>query len=848
MTRKPELVRLSRSTSSPGSEGKGWPSGRAATPTSPFLLSCGRVAGQRGEVIPTANPFDRQQSTTGDRGRLSHGTVYTGVVSDHNLSTGTYVVTVNDESVPGCINAVGMFCGLMGVKTLLRFPVGTSVLLVYTTRAYIIGSFPQDVPDSDSYLGRTVTGMGIEGAIQDTDPNLKREIPSHNAPDDLYEGELEIGFLQGGFLRFLAGMISLGGSERAQIQFFLHRDLARIISRNYEHFSSSGDSKIYDDGRLNQEDNFTSYHHERMGKLAEQDPLVEDPDNFTGEEFDPLATGRWRYTRLQGFVGDLLNTWFTDPAETLGRMTEDAVRSGKTRFHVGTDGTVLVQSCGEIAFERVTRIPVPIRLKHEESGDGVLREEMRKLDRQYLKGWAQGNGGLTEHHVLFRLRDYARHLSQYHSLARIHQLAAMKGEWKVPSEQDTPAPAAGAGEEDRTAANTGELAYYKEVYATFRMFKDGSFLVYDGYGNTIASGPHGVMIDSARHLRFSAAGDISVQAGANLFLGARRHIEVAAHRGGLVLKGRTFLRALAERGSLWLKSDHDPDNGYEPETGDPEAEVAGGRGILLQTSASDIGVRTGGLVRIDSTGEGGMSVNLKGDLTVVTGGIFKFKAGKEAFFNMLGEVKMTFTRWHAQGQSWVMPGIADLTPGAARFSKVVSRTVEALGRLAGPRRPGGIPVSEHGVPLRSHTNHVDIVDPDPDFTVGTVETFEPVTVEDDTETFSWKLLAASEYTWPAPAEDLKPDTDKLYEPLAQQRLRVDLVDGYETWTGAADALLSGIGTGTGTPWPGPSAKWLRVTPVKPRLDVPTGDMPSSFAPATGPGLQAEPVSFRYIPK
>jgi hypothetical protein len=802
----------------------------------------------------TSDPKRRNKQDLGNRGRLTHGTFYEGTIHSCNYSDMTYTVVVaGGETVEGVRDGTGLFNGLIGIKTTNRLSPGTLVLLAEDSNPWIIATAPADTPDLQAYLSRTITGKGYPDAIKTSHPNDSELVPEHNTAEDLYEGEFEMANLLGGFLRFMGFLTTLGIDERNQIEFHMVRDLTRLLSHNFEHFSCDGDRKIYDDGRLNCDDNTTSYDHERMGAVDPFSPKSEVVDALMPDNLDPIRTGRWRFTQLKGFIGDFINSFITDPTVVLGQMTEQAVRSGKSRVHMGQDGTILLQSVSEIAFERVCRIQVPIRIKHEEDPKGVIRKQMDELDKSFLKVWDQ-DSGKSEHHTLFKIREYIRYLNQYQSLARIHQLAAKSGEWKVPSEAETPAPKVTCGEADRESANQGSATYWKDAYATVRIMRDGSILNFDAYGNSTASGPYGIQHASSRHYHVWAAGDIVMKAGASMFLSARRHIEIIAARGGLALKGRTFLRGLCERGTLWLKSDFDPKGTWTPEEGDPEAEVVDQQGIRIHATKGE--ARYLSWLKTQVVIEGPPGDDDSGDFVFSTKGGLKLDVGKDLgmdvskklLVNVGKEVHWTSGDWIAKAKSFLLPGIAMFKSSEIILSRIKTTMLECSGRIAGPENRGKVVDPASKVPYRAHTNHIQIYDGD----AIEVPSDAPETISynfsEPAGSIYWKLLPEEEYQWAdAPDGDVAADADLLYEPLSQQHLRLETPDGYGVWNNACDPLLSGSQTANSQPWPGKSRKWLSHTnPGGPALSKPAPGAATSFTAATQSALTSSGIEFRFL--
>lgn len=796
------------------------------------------------KVRTSTNTGRKRQQTTADRGRLTPGEVVSGIISDYNYQEMTYSVNVRGQTYHGACDMTGVCTSLMGFKVTNRMAPGTNVIIVFGKPCWIIGARAEDAPDVASFMSRTMTGLEYPKAIE-TMEGAPTEVPAHNAPGDLYQGEFEIATLTGTFIRFLMFMTSLGGSERAKIECHLLRDLVRVVSRNFEHFSSSGDFKITDDGRLNMEMNGTSYDHERWGLQSAASPKFQTDSTGMPQDLDPLETGRWRYTMLVGFLGDLFNTWFTDPAATAGKMAEDALRSGKARVHVGQNGSVLVQSCADIVLERVTRVQVPIRLKHEEDPEGVLRKEMDQLDKSFLTMWKTKPE--NEHHQLFKVREYVRYLNQYQTLARIHQLASQKQEWKVPSEEETPPPEVGSKEVDREQANPG-ATYWKDCYSTIRIYKDGSTLILDAYGNATATGPYGIQLSSTRHIHLYAAGDIVQKAGGSVFISARRHVEITANRGSLLLKARTGLRALCEAGTLWLKSDFDPNNPYTPEDGDPEAETTAKQGIRIQA--------TNGEGRWISKLTTRVVVNQAASaLEIITKGLLKLRVDKNVEGKISGSGSLEFMKdlkvkasafsgWFAKGAA--IAGICSLTRSMCKFTRVEANALLARFRIGGPEL-SGMP-KDGTCCYRSHTNHITVYDNPQGINDDlALDDNPPVSrLEDEPSADPWKLVPKEEYVWNNSGLDAD-KTDFDFEPLAQQALRLaEDSSNYQDWPKMTDKLLNAPETAADTPWPGEGFRWKIHNTSMPDLGTPSPQEAASFSASIETPLTSQPPVFKIL--
>jgi hypothetical protein len=760
----------------------------------------------------------------GNRGRPDSSILVTGVVSDYDTTDDTYSVETNGEVIDGCRNMVGPAASFLGLRVSSRIPTGSFVVLLPQDPPLILNTGAIEFADKDHCHDKQMTGTGIKNLFQDT-AGVEPGMPQGHTPNDLAEGEFEWSRANGPLFRFLTGLVALGADDLSKIEFNLHRELVRLTSyRTFQHFSACGDTNEYDDGTLNQEEHGTSYVHERLGLEKEDDEIMsvdEAPDLDEWME----KTGRWRWSKYRGFLGDLVNHWCTDPQQAAGEMLNSAgqYRAGKWREYIGHDGSFLMESCGEIALEKVTRIPVPIRLKHEEDPDGVTRRMVKELDASFLKQWKWDKE--NPHYTAFMLRDYARYLSRFQSLARFHQMAA-KGEFYVPKESQTPQPLDPRIKPDR------EPIVWIDVYATIRIMHDGSIVTVDGYGNTTFSGPPGIIYSSVADIQFYAARDIVHKAGRSVFINGRRHVEIAANRGSILLKARTGLRALVERGVLWLKSDYDPENLYTPEEeGDPEIDEHGDVGLIIQCEKA-----------------GMLSRSLENSIAVTgntdTPGELKIKA--EKFRLNAAEAVVTVDKnLDIKGQK-IRLAVRQIVSDAVNLLWFKGMLKMANGRMElRSLISDSLRVNSTIAATSSTVGEVDAVTilEDPSSPDNTLPEFEPPPAE-VFPSRPWAMFTQEEY---------KP-LEYLYEPLTQQRARLgeDLRRGdapdFKEWDGMTDALLSSSWTSTGgAPWPGKSAQWLSYQPeYDDELGKPAEASCDSFRPVDSKPSLA-PISYRFVP-
>ena len=760
---------------------------------------------------------------TDSRERLIPGKIYPGTVISCSPASNTLTVSVDkqDVALTGCVYAAGIFSGLLGFKLTYFPPQGTRVNVMYGTPAYIVGCIPSDKPDNHGAGSRTITGDPLDrNKLANADGGENQR--NHTAPNDLLEGEFEITNMLGVALTMLTNLAKLSAGDRASVEVHLLNEMVRVVSTTFRHHSSFGDFEIYNNGRLNVVWNGTSYEHESYGQLGPKDPKIPVEGNLTDfTKIDRvLDTGRWRFSNYLGFLGDFIHFFVTDPTTTLGKLAEDALRSGKAHVHVGNDGSILMQSVTEIVLERVCRIPVPVQVKPDDDPKGIKSEDYEKLEARFLKIWDYGKDPKDMAKTCYQLREYARWFSGYHSLARMHQMEAKGKSYRVPTEGETPEPSWCNEEDDVKKANPGadeKYQQFKDVYSTFRIMRDGSHVNLDGFGNATVTGMNGVHVSSATHLTIEAAGNVSIVAGQDIFVKARRSIEIAAVFGGLKMKARTWWHALCEKGTLWIKSDANAPGmvaaSANPDPNFPDAEVydkaiiidATLGGAVVQSAKQMILETNGASKDDDDLGASIIIQSLHGDTRVRSGRHIELKATR----HLLTKAGMSFVAvcgkalWHVRQQLFDINQSFTIRGTTLNCRTVRAETVNAKTSIRGPKRQAQIdPASSSKLPLRPHFNHIDKM-PENDSLDPKPATGDDVKdrVEYEGKANGSSVVSAFPTTSPSwKFENVKLDT--LYETLSQQRIRTDkdLGDLYSTWNWSTDGVLKAPRNGTSAPY------------------------------------------------
>jgi len=462
----------------------------------------------------------------------------------------------------------------------------------------------------------------------------------------------------------------------------------------------------------------------------------------------------------------------------------------------------------------------------------------------------------------FQLREYARWLSEFHGFARFHQLPE---DWLVPAQADVKPPSWANKEKDREEANSDLSPKYHDCYSTMRILRDGGHLNLDAYGNCYCSGKHGIHISSTRDMVFEAAGDMRLVVGQNLYILARRSIEIVAAVGALVMKARTALRALCEWGSIYLKSDHDPDN-LKAKTDqpfpdeDPAPEVMDAS-VVIDAPAGTISVQSRNKLAITSEEKDIHLQALKDSVLIgakkmlavsVLEGRFGVKSkscvisSKDSLLmdTDLLDVSRSMTYRRRQGDRSNVVTITDL-----RANRVCSQDVYS-------RKIGPVPIADGVDSGKPHINHVQEIKPEEDYKP------RAATNEDrkDAQTFIQELAAKratdrflqnpllkkTKFTLLPQGEYVHAVTP-LYQTLSQQQLALDGIDPslqVETWSWDTNKLETAKRTAGDSPHVGVKKQHLVCATEAPSMQTPSDRPPGDEWKPTK--LRPQPVEIRFL--
>lgn len=848
--------------------------------------------------MPAWNLFNTSSTQKGDSmsagsgqpglTRLEAGRVYTGRIRKTHHADGLYTVEIDGiNSNIVCTWAAGIFSPILGIRTKYYPTLDTKVAVLISglNTGWIITTAPSESYDFAAGGANTMVGVQLEEEkLEPFQQELKGIGLNVTNPNDLLEGEFAIANNFGVAIQFLTTMIKMQASERAKVEALLMDDMVRIVSETFKHYSSFGDFQIYNDGRLNVRFDGSSYEFESFGKENNTDPLVQLDNKKVDFQKTYTETGRWRFSEYIGFLGDFIHTFVTEPNETLAAIAEAAIRPGKARMQMHSDGTILMQSVADITIERVCRVVTPTELKRQDDPEGNKKNQFDKLNKDYLRIWSYGKDMSKAHYASYQLRQYARWLSCYHSFARFHQLDK---DWKIPKETDF-THSWNNQEEDVEQANAGQDTLY-DVYATFRIMRDGSILIMDGFNSAISMVRGNIQMSAVRHIELDAAGDIRINAGQNLYIKARRNIEISAIVGGLTLKARTWWKALCEWGTVWIKSDavdpatESPPSPEDPSQ-DPEPEVHGAAifldaakgqtliqserratvsvignpddeesltdttaSVVMQSKNQDVRSIAARHAAIKSEGrsQGKIILDSANAIIVTT-------------FSFLMKIKLIFD---------INKKFTLRSDNIVNVEEIRSKRSHSEQTISGPENKG-VDHENDKIPHHGHGHHIFKFNGD----VTPIEFADSEEVQQLTDYTSTDVNEVNPHEdagdpangpdWAYTAEDKKfdnqgyaeqPKEDEIFQPMAQQRLAESGTDNiidkssYDDWNWQTDnKLKSGTRTDTSSlPFPGAAAQEKKFTSGQP-LHQPLDEEYSAQSPDKAQDPLNQPITRKFI--
>lgn len=560
--------------------------------------------------------------------KLIESNIYQGVVAHVDYVSKRLTVCVDDQLVQNCIYATNTIAALLGFASTQLPPVGSKVICLFTgTNNWVISTQPMYKRNIASYAG-DVTGVREYSQIGDkelaTFHDDECEV-QHGYPTsrDLLPGEEEYTNNMGVALRLLQDFAQLDAGGIAKIECHLYNDMVRIVDNYYAHHHCGGDTLIWSNGTNNKEDHFTQYPYEAAGKTKPDDPYAASFEPFSQqdvytipEEVSPISsTGFWRKSSYLGFLGDMLHYWVSHPVEVIQGTASQLLKSTRFKTWVGADGTLMVQTAGEVMIEVTQHMVIPeIHYKWDDPAydpDKILAN----LNIEYLKLWGEGKRHWQDLTVsTWQMRSYLKYITLWHSLERFKQMEnASEGQYcTIPTEKDSPGGSPMCGEKDKEQANP-DVTNSGAGHCVLHMSQTGSLTVISNNCTSTIMDNGNISLTAPYNIEIKAGNVFSVTA-KDVVIKAHRNIELLSLAGSVFIKARTALKALCEAGKVWIKGDSpatdDVNSPYANQlefnkysiildASQGETLVYGNKGVTVGTNGPDA------KINIESTGSNG---------------------------------------------------------------------------------------------------------------------------------------------------------------------------------------------------------------------------------------------------
>lgn len=813
---------------------------------------------------------DKQTAARNDphSATLENNCVYKGTIARVDPVARTCTISYNARLLTGAVSAMGSLGGATGASEASLPAVGTNVLFVYCDAPYIIGAFPAAMTPPQ-LLTQAATG-GSKSDFAVTDKKSFKSIfsklswapysPGYTRPWDLWPGESSLETGVGPSIRMLSNFLQLNSGGAASLELHALNDLVCLTSNAYAHHSCLGDELSWSNGRTNREDHWTSYPHEAEGKMKEDEPLVGYSDGEVDLESvkDYNLTGRWRSSSWSGWLGDQFNWYISDPTPAKTTYAADAMRAGKARLFMGSDGQVLAQSTSDVTLEVCPRVVVPVV---HNKWDNPIRDTQklieRNSDQESLRTWGKGPNYDDWQVMPWQIRAQSRYAALFHSLARWRQMMK-QGDVRIPTEAETPAPELTNKEDDREKANPENVGAHPQVYASIKIFPDGSVAIYEGKFASIVINQGNIHINSSRNVTISSSQTVAIE-GKNIILKAANNIEMSAVGGGIRMKGRAYIDMLSELGRIWLKSDAAVDRARDEATAAANRAWDMSQDEFVKPEAVDFGVildcpngrvlvhGNEGVVTDVGTKEGHLIMQNRGtgDIRVVAKQQLKVY-GLKVYVRGTQEMGIAAAAIGFKSPEIKLGDAACVSGTMFKASMLIGKFISATGALSGPKREA-----------QQHVNHVGVVSPslDAELTTPVADVAREVAQElkdgNKEPGLEWNLDAefdADEWTYIPESHYCIGSAvlgwKSLKAPFAYDDFQAggETAEKFRVWTNASTHLLSNTRTkGTSYPYPGENAKMFVFTKQTPVINRAWGEDGGANTICTAGDMTAKPV-------
>jgi len=471
----------------------------------------------------------------------------------------------SDDSTYGCI--IGAIPSVtQGKPTVAQ--IQTSPLL-----AYLLS------PESGASLWSEPAYSQPQGDSQNRD----KLIANNQRPADTLPGDWGKANVHGVTVAILGLLATMKASNRAKIEFHVLDDLVRLVSGQYQHFSSLGETHIYNDGGLVSFEFAGSPHDLEVRGLDElaKDGMFEADDRdkkYLSTDFKERNPGQTVKRRMQAFLGalgDVFQLYLGKPEAGIETYAREAVIQGLFHLHLDGSGRLGINAANGISLRRVDRIPVPKKLKEPWDPSGA-KPEADDFELEPKKPFEYS----TEY-------PFARNLQLHDGgewlLAQAYRpFDRIEPDWHTPQRADLPVP---ADEYDLLNKAHENFSKYDGREAGCFVEPDGSVVIRDAWGSEIYMRGGNIIITCPGDVMTAPGKNLVQLGGRDVVIKARNSVDMSATEHDVRIKAHQNLHAYSKGGVL-IESDS-PRSGHGFAAGSEGEDVHSG-GIVLKAANSRV--------------------------------------------------------------------------------------------------------------------------------------------------------------------------------------------------------------------------------------------------------------------
>ncbi len=431
--------------------------------------------------------------------------------------------------------------------------------------------------------------------------NVSRVIANAGRPADVLPGDWGKINDFGAMLALLGPMAILKATDLAKIEAYVLDDMIRVVSGQFQHFTSMGEYHIYNDGgRTTTEFAGSPHQLEVMGideySTAEDGiyTVVEPEDRtdaYDQSDYIPGEPGQTLKRRVQMFFGDLGDIWqlfLANPQAGTETYDREALHQGLMHAHLDGSGRLSVQSAAGVSLQRSDRIAIPKKVKEpwDPEGDQPENEDedpAPKLPFAY-----------SEEH------PFARNLQLNDAngwlLGRAYRrFDVLTADWYTPEEEDLKVP---DNEYDPLNAATENFDRYDGRKSGLFVEEDGSVVIRDAWGSEIYMRGGNIVMSSPGDIMKQPGGSDVTMAGKDVVLKAKNSVDVSATENDVRIKAHGNMHLFTKEKGILLETESTGQgtHGFDEEA---EGETVGSSGINLKAPGSRVFI-WGGTVHLSA--------------------------------------------------------------------------------------------------------------------------------------------------------------------------------------------------------------------------------------------------------